>query len=144
VKTYLAKDRRGSIRWRLVDANGCVLGRLAARVARELMGKSSPDYTPHADHRDGVIIINAEKIRLTGKKLDQKVYHHYTGYPGGLRELSARKAMETKPEWVIREAVRGMLPKTHRGDQLATRLRVYVGATHPHSAQNPETISLGR
>lgn len=142
--TYFIRSRRTKIRWRLIDAEGWVLGRLAARASRVLTGKSSPDYTPHADHRDGIIIINAEKIRLTGRKLEQKVYRRYTGYPGGLREVSARKLMETKPQWIVRDAILGMLPKTRIGDRLATRLRVYAGSTHPHQAQNPESISLAR
>lgn len=142
--TYFIRSRRTKIRWRLIDAEGWVLGRLAARASRVLTGKSSPDYTPHADHRDGIIIINAEKIRLTGRKLEQKVYRRYTGYPGGLREVSARKLMETKPQWIVRDAILGMLPKTRMGDRLATRLRVYAGSTHPHQAQNPESISLAR
>jgi large subunit ribosomal protein L13 len=144
VATYLAKSRRGKIRWRLLDADGWVLGRLAAQASRVLTGKSAADFTPHADHRDGVIIINAEKIRLTGKKLDQKFYRHYTGYPGGLREISARKVMETKPERVIREAILGMLPKNRMADRLAVRLKVYKGATHPHSAQRPEALTFAR
>lgn len=142
VSTYLAKTRRGKIRWRLLDADGLVLGRLAARASLILTGKAAADFTPHADHRDGVIIVNAEKIRLTGKKLDQKFYRHYTGYPGGLREISARKVMATKPERVIREAILGMLPKTRMGDRLAVRLKVYTGATHPHSAQAPEALTF--
>lgn len=142
--TYFIRSRRTKIRWRLIDAEGWVLGRLAARASHVLTGKSSPDYTPHADHRDGIIIINAEKIRLTGRKLEQKVYRRYTGYPGGLREVSARKLMETKPQWIVRDAILGMLPKTRMGDRLATRLRVYAGSTHPHQAQNPESISLAR
>ena len=144
VATYLAKSRRGKIRWRLLDADGWVLGRLAARASRVLTGKSAADFTPHVDHRDGVIIINAEKIRLTGKKLDQKLYRHYTGYPGGLREISARKVMETRPERILREAIRGMLPKTRLGDRMAVRLKVYTGAEHPHSAQRPEAVTFNR
>lgn len=142
--TYFIRSRRTRIRWRLIDAEGWVLGRLAARASRVLTGKASADYTPHADHRDGIIIINAEKIRLTGRKLDQKVYRRYTGYPGGLREVSARKLMETKPQWIVRDAILGMLPKSRIGDRLATRLRVYAGSTHPHQAQKPESISLAR
>jgi len=144
VGTYFIRSRRTRIRWRLIDAEGWVLGRLAARASRVLTGKASADYTPHADHRDGIIIINAEKIRLTGRKLDQKVYRRYTGYPGGLREVSARKLMETKPQWIVRDAILGMLPKSRIGDRLATRLRVYAGSTHPHQAQKPESISLAR
>ena len=142
--TYFAKARRGRIRWRLIDAEGWVLGRLAARASRVLTGKNSPDYTPHADHRDGIVIINADKIRLTGRKLDQKMYRHYTGYPGGLKEIAARQVLATKPERVVRDAILGMLPKTRLGDRMARRLKVYAGSTHPHQAQNPEPFSLGR
>lgn len=142
--TYFAKARRGKIRWRLIDAEGAVLGRLAARASRVLTGKSAADYTPHADHRDGIIIINAEKVRLTGRKLEQKMYRHYTGYPGGLREIAARDYLASKPERVIREAILGMLPKSRMGDRLATRLKVYAGPTHPHQAQKPEPVALER
>ncbi len=142
--TYFAKTRRGKIRWRLLDAEGCVLGRLAARAARFLTGKYSPDYTPHVDHRDGVIIINAEKVSLTGRKLDDKVYRHYTGYPGGLREITARQVLATRPERIVRDAVLGMLPKTRLGDRVAGRLKVYAGSTHPHSGQKPERVSFER
>jgi large subunit ribosomal protein L13 len=144
VGTYFAKARRGRIRWRLIDAEGAVLGRLAARASQVLAGKAAADYTPHEDHRDGIIVINAEKIRLTGRKLDQKLYRHYTGYPGGLRETSARRVMATKPERLVRAAILGMLPKTRMGNRLATRLKVYAGPTHPHQAQKPEPISLAR
>jgi len=144
LSTYFAKARKGKIRWRLLDAQGRVLGRLAARAAWVLTGRSSPDYTPHADHRDGVIVINAEKVLLTGKKLDEKMYRHYTGYPGGLREISARQVLATRPERLLRDAILGMLPKTRMGDRLATRLRVYAGSTHPHTAQKPEAVSLER
>jgi large subunit ribosomal protein L13 len=144
VGTYFAKAGRGRIHWRLVDAEGWVLGRLAARAARVLTGKDSPDYTPHQDHRSGLIIINAEKIHLTGKKLDDKVYRHTTGYPGGLKEIRAREIFEKKPEGLLREAILGMLPKTRMHSRLARRLKVYVGSTHPHTAQSPEPISLAR
>ncbi len=140
--TYFAKARRGRIRWRLLDANGWVLGRLAARAARVLTGRACPDYTPHVDHREGIIIINAEKVRLTGRKLDQKIYRHYTGYPGGLREVSARQVLATRPENVVRDAILGMLPKTRLGARFGLRLKIYAGSTHPHSAQKPEPLSL--
>ncbi len=140
--TYFAKARRGKIRWRVLDAEGRVLGRLAARVAWVLTGRSSPDYTPHVDHRDGIIIINAEKVSLTGKKLDDKAYRHYTGYPGGLKEISARQLLATHPERLIRDAVLGMLPKSRLGSRLAGRLKVYKGPAHPHAAQEPEALSL--
>ncbi len=139
--TYFAKTRRGKINWRVLDANGWVLGRLASQAAVVLMGKSSPDYTPHADHRDGVIVINAEKIRLTGNKLEDKMYRHFTGYPGGLREISARRTMETRPDRLVRDAIVGMLPKTRLGDRLAKRVKVYAGAEHPHQAQKPGPLS---
>lgn len=142
--TYLGKARRGQVRWRVLDADGRVLGRLAARAAMVLTGKASPDFTAHVDHRDGIIVINAEKIRLTGRKLEDKVYRHYSGYPGGLKETSARVALERRPECVIREAILGMLPKTRLGNRLASRLKVYAGSHHPHQAQKPEPLSLGR
>jgi len=141
VKTYFLKKRNGKIRWHLVDAEGIVLGRLAARTSRVLMGKDSPEWTPFADHREGIIVINAEKVRLTGRKLDQKLYRHYTGYPGGLREISARKLLDKKPEALVRNAISGMLPKTRLGDQLRKRLKVYAGAAHSHQAQMPDAIS---
>ena len=142
--TYFAKTGRGKIHWRMVDAEGWVLGRLAARAARVLTGKDSPDYTPHQDHRSGLIIVNAEKIRLTGKKLDDKVYRHTTGYPGGLKETTARKIFEKRPQSLLREAILGMLPKNRLRSRLARRLKVYVGSTHPHTAQSPELLSLAR
>ena len=142
--TYLAKARRGKVRWHLVDAEGWALGRLAARAARVLTGKDSPDYTPHADHRSGLIIVNAEKVRLTGKKLDDKIYRHTTGYPGGLKEVSARHVMETHPERLLREAIYGMLPKNTWRDRLDRRLKVYVGPQHPHAAQTPEPLTFAR
>lgn len=142
--TYFAKTHRGRIRWRIIDADGWVLGRLAARASRVLAGKGSPDWTPHSDHRDGVIIVNAEKVRLTGRKLDEKLYRRYSGYPGGLKEITARRYLATKPEGLVREAIRGMLPKTRLGDRLAQRLKVYSGPTHPHGAQAPEPISLAK
>jgi large subunit ribosomal protein L13 len=141
VGTYFAKTRRGRINWRVLDGEGWVLGRLASQAARVLTGKSSPDYTPHADHRDGVIVINAEKIRLTGNKLDDKFYRHHSGYPGGLKEISARRYLATKPDRLVRDAIVGMLPKTRLGDRLARRIKVYAGAAHPHQAQKPAPLS---
>ena len=139
--TYFAKTRRGKINWRVLDGDGWVLGRLASQAARVLTGKNSPDYTPHADHRDGVIVINAEKIRLTGNKLDDKFYRHFTGYPGGLKEISARRYLATRPDRLVRDAIVGMLPKTRLGDRLAKRIKVYAGAVHPHQAQKPAPLS---
>lgn len=142
--TYLQKARRSGVRWTLIDAEGKVLGRLAARASRVLTGKNSPGFTPHADHREGVIVINAEKVRLTGKKLDDKFYRHHTGYPGGLKEISARRVLETHPERLVQEAIVGMLPKSRLGSRLATRLKVYVGFAHPHEAQRPATLAAVR
>ncbi len=119
-----------------------MLGRLAARTARILIGKDSPDWTPFSDHREGIIVINAEKVRLTGRKLEQKLYRRHTGYPGGLREVSAQRLLETKPGELVREAVLGMLPKSRLGNRLATRLKVYAGPRHPHEAQNPVPARL--
>ena len=142
--TYLAKARRGQIRWRLLDADGWALGRFASRAAHLLTGKAFADYTPHADHREGIVVINAGKVRLTGKKLDHKFYRHYTGYPGGLKEVSAREYFAARPEQMVREAIVGMLPKTRLGERMARRVKVYAGPTHPHQAQNPEPVSLKR
>ncbi len=142
--TYFVKKRRGKVRWQLLDADGWVLGRLAVHASRVLTGKNSPDYTPHVEPRDGLIIVNAEKVRLTGRKLEQKLYRHHTGYPGGLKELSASEYLATKPEHMVREAILGMLPKTRLGDCMARRLRVYVGSTHPHAGQRPEPLSINR
>lgn len=144
MRTYLQKVRHGGVRWVVIDAEDQVLGRLAARASRVLTGKSAPDYTPHIDHRDGVIVINAEKICLTGNKWDDKFYRHHTGYPGGLKEVSARRLFEIKPERLVQEAIEGMLPKTRLGDRIATRLKIYVGSEHPHRAQRPATVSLAR
>ena len=140
--THFQKKERGKIRWHVVDADGVVLGRLAARTARILIGKDFPDWTPFSDHREGIIVVNAEKVRLTGNKLEQKVYRHYTGYPGGLKEISAKRMLETKPEELVREAVLGMLPKSRLGSRLATRLKVYAGPRHPHQAQTPVPARL--
>ncbi len=142
--TRFAKASRRQIRWRLLDAEGRVLGRLATRAARVLTGKSSPDYTPHVEPREGVIIINAEKVCLTGRKLDRKTYRHFTGYPGGLKEITARQLLATRPERVVRDAILGMLPKTRLGARMGLRLRVYRGPTHPHAGQKPEPLSVGQ
>ena len=128
--------------WHLVDAEGVVLGRMASRIARILQGKHKPMYTPHLDTGDFVVVTNAEKVHLTGKKMDQKVYHHYTGWAGGLRETTIRTMIEKKPEQVIRLAVRRMLPKTNLGRLMLRKLKVYAGTDHPHAAQQPETLDI--
>jgi len=142
VGTYFARARRGKVCWRVLDAEGAVLGKLAARAARVLTGKDCPEFTPHVDHRDGLIIVNADKVRLTGRKLDGKIYRHHTGYPGGFKEVSARDYLASQPEKLVREAIVGMLPKTRLGDRIAARLKVYAGPTHPHAGQRPEALSL--
>ena len=144
MKTYLQRPRRGKVRWQLIDAEGLPLGRLAARASLLLMGKYSPDFTPHADHRDGLIIVNADKVLLTGRKLDQKVYRRHTGFPGGLREVPARKLLYDRPQEAVREAIRGMLPKTRLGARLARRLRIFAGPAHRHAAQEPVPAGIKR
>jgi large subunit ribosomal protein L13 len=129
-------------RWYTVDANGRVLGRLASQVAAVLRGKHKPIFTPHLDTGDFVIVVNAGKVRLTGRKLQQKVYRHFTGYPGGLREITAGKLLRTRPERAIEAAVRRMLPGGPLGRQMLRKLKVYAGAEHPHAAQKPEPMEV--
>ena len=129
-----------SARWFVIDARDQVLGRLATRVATVLAGKHKPQYAPFLVTGDHVIVINAAKVRLTGQKLDQKVYYRHTGYPGGLRAVPVRRMLETRPERLVEEAVLGMLPKNKLRSRLAQRLRVYAGDRHPHEAQKPETL----
>lgn len=140
--TYSAKKSDNPDQWWVVDADGAILGRLASQVAGRLRGKYSTLFTPHADMGDSVIVVNAAKIKLTGRKLDQKNYYRHSGYMGGLKTTTARKLMEKRPEDVIRHAVKGMLPKNSLGRQLYKKLKVYPGAEHPHSAQQPEILSL--
>ena len=130
--------------WVLVDANDQVLGRLATRVATLLRGKHRPLYTPHADAGDFVIVVNAEKVKLTGRKREQKLYRRHTGYPGHVKSISAGKVLESAhPERVVKHAVRGMLPKNTLGRKLLSKLKIYAGPSHPHAAQKPEELSLG-
>jgi large subunit ribosomal protein L13 len=126
--------------WFVVDASGQTLGRLATRIAQVLQGKHKAQYTPHCDTGDFVVVINANKVVLTGRKLDQKEYHNYSGYPGGLRSITARKLLATKPERVIEDAVQGMVPGTRLGRVMLSKLKVYGGAEHPHVAQNPRPL----
>jgi large subunit ribosomal protein L13 len=128
--------------WHVVDAGGQVLGRVATRVATLLMGKHKPGYTPFLDVGDHVVVINADKVVLTGNKMNDKVYHRHTGYPGGIKDARARRVLREHPERLIESAVRGMLPKTKLGRQMFTKLRVYAGAEHPHEAQQPQPYSL--
>lgn len=140
--TDFAKPGEIERKWYLVDASGKTLGRLATRIASYLRGKHKPQFTPHVDTGDFIVVINAEKVRLTGKKLDQKVYYHHTGYPGGIKAETARKKLQNSPEKVIKSAVWGMLPKNRLGRQLIKKLKIYRGAEHPHQAQKPESIDL--
>jgi large subunit ribosomal protein L13 len=142
MKTYMAKPSEVTRRWWLVDADGMVLGRLAVEVARILMGKHRPTYTPHIDTGDFVVVVNAEKIALTGRKAEQKNYYRHTGYPGGLVVTSYKRMQASKPEDVIRLAVRRMLPKTKLGRTMFSKLKVYRGPDHPHAAQQPESLAL--
>ena len=141
-RTYSAKENEIEKKWFVVDAENQVLGRLASEVARRLRGKHKPIFTPHADTGDFVIVINAEKIRLTGDKLDKKMYYRYSGYLGGMKEISARKQLDKKPEELIKHAVRGMLPKNSLGRRQGKKLKVYAGTKHPHEAQQPELLEV--
>ena len=134
MKTYNAKPGEVERKWVLLDAQDQVLGRLATKAATLLMGKHKPEYTPHVDTGEFVVVVNAAGVKLTGRKLDQKTYYRHTGYPGGIRSRSAREVLEKRPEWMIREAVKGMLPKNILGRQLITKLKVYADGQHPHAA----------
>lgn len=141
-KSYLAKNEEVERKWYVVDAEGKSLGRLAAQIAKVLQGKHKPTYTPHVDTGDYVIVINAEKVVLTGKKLTQKKYYRHSGYPGGLKEQTAKEILEKYPERLIEKAVKGMLPKTKLGRHMYKKLKVYAGSNHPHEAQKPEKLEL--
>lgn len=135
--TYSAKQEDISRKWHIVDANGKTLGRLATAVASVLKGKTKPIYTTHVDTGDFVIVVNADKVHLTGRKLDQKTYYSHSGYPGGLKSVTAGTLMKKNPERVVKMAVEGMLPKTRLGKQMLSKLKVYAGEKHPHMAQQP-------
>jgi large subunit ribosomal protein L13 len=142
MSTYFPKKGEIARKWYVVDASGQTLGRLASRVAHILMGKENPKYTPFLDTGDHVIVINAEKVKTTGTKSEQKVYQHYTGYPGGLRSEEFRKRFARKPEMIVESAVLRMLPKSKLGRQMISKLNVYRGDKHPHAAQKPEALEL--
>ena len=144
MKTFMANAETVERKWYLVDADGMTLGRLASQVAAILRGKNKPVFTPHCDTGDHVIVINASKVVLSGKKLDQKKYYRHSGYPGGLKETPYRTLMAQKPEFAVKHAVVGMLPKGPLGRKMAKKLRVYAGAEHEHAAQQPETLTLIR
>ncbi|MFQ5882098.1 MAG: 50S ribosomal protein L13 [Candidatus Methylomirabilales bacterium] len=141
-RTYSAKKGEVERRWHLVDARGKVLGRLASEVAMVLRGKRKAQFTPHVDTGDFVVVVNAEKVLLTGKKLKQKIYYRASGYPGGLKATAAGAMLKRHPERVIRHAVRGMLPKSKLGDALYRKLKVYAGERHPHQAQKPVPLKI--
>jgi len=140
--TYSAKSSDNPGKWVVVDAEGQVLGRLASTIAARLRGKHNPLFTPHVNMGDGVIVINAEKIVLTGRKMKQKEYYRHSGYIGGLKTITAEKLMEKQPEDLVRFAVKGMLPKNKLGRRLYSQLKVYTGKEHPHQAQEPEVLNL--
>lgn len=142
MKTYVAKAGEIQRKWFIVDAEGKPLGRLASEVAKILRGKHKPEFTPHVDTGDHVIVLNAEKVLLTGKKLDQKYHRYHTGYPGGLKEIKYRHFMEKTPERAVEIAIKGMLPKNSLGRAMFRKLKVYKGTEHNHEAQMPETLDL--
>jgi large subunit ribosomal protein L13 len=142
-KTYVTKEEDVQRDWYVVDASGQTLGRLAARVAYVLRGKHKPIYSPAVDVGDCVIVVNAEKVHVTGRKLDEKVYYRHSGYPGGLKEIALRELLQKHPAQAVERAVRGMLPKNRLGRQMFRHLKVYVGSEHPHAAQQPKPLELG-
>ena len=142
MKTYSAKASDIEQRWYVVDADGQTLGRLATRIADTLRGKGKPEYTPHIDSGDFVVVVNAEKIVVTGKKLDEKMYYRHSGYPGGLRARSLRDQLDRRPTEVLRAAVKGMLPRNRLARRQITKLKIYAGPEHPHAAQSPEPLPL--
>ncbi|MCD6450264.1 MAG: 50S ribosomal protein L13 [Thermotogaceae bacterium] len=141
-KTYLAKPEELEKKWYVIDAQGKTLGRLATKIATILMGKHKPTFTPHVDTGDYVIVVNAEKIVLTGKKLDQKKYYRHSGYPGGLKVVTARQLLQKHPEKLLHLAVKRMLPKNTLGRKMLKKLKVYTGPEHPHQAQKPEKLEI--
>ncbi len=142
MKTYMANPDKIERKWYVVDADGCTLGRLASEVAKVLRGKNKPEFTPHIDTGDYVIVVNAEKIKVSGKKLEQKIYYHHSDYVGGMKETTLAQMLEKKPERVIELAVKGMLPKGPLGRTMYKKLFVYTGPEHKHAAQKPEALSF--
>ena len=142
MNSFMAKPAKVERKWYVVDATGYTLGRLASEVAKVLRGKNKPVFTPHIDTGDYVVIVNAEKIKVTGKKLDQKIYYHHSEYVGGMKETTLREMLAKKPEKVVELAVKGMLPKGPLGRQMFTKLHVYAGPEHPHAAQKPEALTF--
>lgn len=142
MRTFSLKASQIERKWYLVDAQGKVLGRLATELASVLRGKRKPTYTPHLDNGDNVVVINAEKVMVTGKKREQKLYYHHTGYPGGLRTNTFDELQARKPEQIVKLAVKGMLPHNRLGRQMLKKLHIYAGSEHPHNSQNPQPLEL--
>ena len=142
MKSYMARPHAVERKWHLIDAEGQTLGRLATEISRLLRGKNKPQYTPHIDTGDFVVVVNAEKVVVTGKKAEQKVYRRHSGYPGGLKETSYEAMLERKPTEILRRAVRGMMPRTRLGRQQFRKLKIYAGPEHPHEAQNPQPYEV--
>ena len=142
MNSFMANPAKVERKWYVVDATGYTLGRLASEVAKVLRGKNKPVFTPHVDTGEYVIVVNADKIKVTGKKLDQKIYYHHSDYVGGMKETTLREMLAKKPEKVVELAVKGMLPKGPLGREMFTKLHVYAGAEHPHAAQQPEALTV--
>ncbi|MDP1757282.1 MAG: 50S ribosomal protein L13 [Pseudohongiella sp.] len=142
MKTFSAKPQNVEHNWLLVDAEGQTLGRIATEIATRLRGKHKPEYTPHVDTGDFVVVINAEKVRVTGNKAKDKMYHHHTGFPGGLKSFSFEKLIDRAPDRVLKLAIKGMLPRTPLGRAMFKKLKVYAGNEHPHAAQQPQALQL--
>ncbi len=142
MKTYSAKASEVQRDWFVIDASGKTLGRMATEIARRLRGKHKPEYTPHVDTGDYIIVVNAEKVAVTGNKAKDKIYHSHTGYPGGLKSISFEKLIDKAPERTIESAVKGMLPRNPLGRAMFSKLKVYAGAEHPHGAQQPQALEI--
>lgn len=142
MKTFIVKENDIQRQWYVVDAAGQTLGRLASRIAQILRGKHKPTYSPHLDNGDFVVVINADQIHVTGRKMDQKMYYHHSGYMGGLTEISLRDQMQRHPTFAIKLAVKGMMPKGPLGRKMIKKLKIYAGADHPHQAQQPKVLEL--
>ncbi len=142
MKTYSPKAQDIHREWFLVDANDQILGRLASQIAHRLRGKHKPEFAHHMDNGDFIVVVNCEKIKVTGNKLKQKEYHHHSGYVGGLKSITLEKQLQKKPEEVLREAVKGMLPRNSLGRNMLKKLKIYAGTEHPHTAQNPKSLTM--
>ena len=142
MKSYMARPQEVERKWYVIDAEGQTLGRLASEIARLLRGKTKPQYTPHVDTGDFVIVLNADRVSVTGRKAEQKLYRRHTGYPGGLKEATYEQMMERKPAEILRKAVYGMMPKTRLARQQFRKLKIYAGPEHPHEAQSPEPYEM--